>query len=188
MNFFSILLTGSLLTGGLGASAYALTNHQQTAAQTNETVKTISEIKAKEIALGASKGGLVTKCELDQDNGMTKYEITIIKQNEEFEVEVNAETGKVLKLEQELQDKAGDEDKAEHKNEAPLQGVTPTISLENAKKTALDIIKGSITKAELDDEDKSLVYEVEIKTADHQEAEVKVDAISGKVLSTEFSD
>lgn len=104
MNLLSILLTGSLITGGLGASAFEMANHQPKAGQTIETLQTISQIKAKEIALGETKGGMVAKCKIEEDNGMKKYEITIIKQNEEFVVEVNATTGKVLDFEQEIKD------------------------------------------------------------------------------------
>jgi uncharacterized membrane protein YkoI len=176
MNLLSILLTGSLITGGLGANALGMINHQPTTGQTIETLKTISEIKAKEIALGETKGGIVAKSKIKEDNGMKKYEITIIKQNEKFTVEISATSGKVLDFEQEIKDQ-----------DAP-QGVSPTISLENAKKAALDKIKGSVTKAELDHEDKQLVYEVEIMTADHREVEVIVDAVNGKVISIKFND
>ena len=83
MNLLSILLTGSLIAGSVGANAVGMINHQP-AGQTIETSQTISEIKAKEIALGETKGGMVAKSKIEEDNGMKKYEITIIKQNEEF--------------------------------------------------------------------------------------------------------
>jgi uncharacterized membrane protein YkoI len=178
MNLLSILLTGSLITGGLGANALGMTNHHPTAGQPIDTVKTISELKAKEIALGETKGGIAAKSKIEEDNGMKKYVITIIKPNAEFTVEINATTGKVLNFEQEIKDK----------DEAALQGASPTISLENAKKTALGKIKGKITEAELDHEDKQLAYEVEILTADHHEVEVTVNAANGKVLSIEGDD
>src|SRR6476646_4072151 len=113
MNLLSILLTGSLITGGLGASAYEMINHQPTAGQTIETLQTISEIKAKEIALGETKGGIVTKSKIEEVNGMKKYEITIIKPNEEFTVEISATSGKILDFGQEIKD------------EDALQGVSP---------------------------------------------------------------
>ena len=97
MNLLSILLSGSLITGGLGASAFGMINHQPIAGQ---TIETISEMKAKEIALGETKGGIAAKSQIEEDNGMKKYEITIIKQNEEFEVAINAKTGKVLKIDE----------------------------------------------------------------------------------------
>ena len=57
-------------------------------------------MKAKEIALGETKGGIAAKSQIEEDNGMKKYEITIIKQNEEFEVAINAKSGKVLKIDE----------------------------------------------------------------------------------------
>ena len=77
-----------------------LINHQPTAGTTIETVQTINQIKAKEIALGETKGGIVAKSNIEGDNGMQKYDMIIIKQNEEFTVEINATTGKVLDFEQ----------------------------------------------------------------------------------------
>ena len=64
MNLFSILLAGSLITGGLGASALGMINHQPTEGQTIETPKTISQIEAKEMALGETKGGIITKTKI----------------------------------------------------------------------------------------------------------------------------
>lgn len=121
MNLLSILLTGSLITGGLVANAVGMINHQPTEGQTIETLQTISEIKAMEIALGETKGGIVAKSNIEEDKGMKKYDINIIKQNEDFTVEINATTGMVLDFEQKIKD------------EDAAQGVSPTISLENAK-------------------------------------------------------
>lgn len=100
MNLLSILLTGSLITGSIGANALGLVNHKPIAGQTTESLQTISTIKAKEIALDETKGGLVSKSTIKEDNNIKKYEITIIKQNEKFDVEINAKTGKVLNFEQ----------------------------------------------------------------------------------------
>ncbi|MCQ6283027.1 PepSY domain-containing protein [Bacillus sp. EB600] len=69
-----------------------------------------------------------------------------------------------------------------------LKRVSPQISLESAKKTALNTTQGTITKVELDNEDNQPVYEIKIKTMDHREVEVKVDAANGKVLGKEYND
>ena len=49
-----------------------LINHQPTAGPTIETVQTINQIKAKEIALGETKGGIVAKSNIEEDNGNAK--------------------------------------------------------------------------------------------------------------------
>ncbi|WII36691.1 PepSY domain-containing protein [Paenibacillus thiaminolyticus] len=61
----------------------------------------ISEQEAKSIALQQVKGR-VLHVDLDTDNGKIKYEVIIMTdQNKVFEVEIDAQTGKVLKVEQE---------------------------------------------------------------------------------------
>ncbi|BFH11702.1 hypothetical protein J6TS7_08010 [Paenibacillus dendritiformis] len=63
--------------------------------------RVISEQEAKSIALQQVKGR-VLHVDLDTDNGKIKYEVIIMTdQNKVFEVEIDAQTGKVLKVEQE---------------------------------------------------------------------------------------
>lgn len=64
----------------------------------------ISIEQAKSIALQQVPGRIV-HIDLDRDDGILKYEIIIItKQNEVYEVEINANTGKVIKVEKEEMD------------------------------------------------------------------------------------
>lgn len=59
---------------------------------------------------------------------------------------------------------------------------TPAISAESAQKTAEEYLNtGAVVKTELDDENGSLVYSVEFSNG----TDVKVDAMTGKVLGTE---
>ena len=69
-----------------------------------------------------------------------------------------------------------------------LQNVSTKISLEKAKKIALAEVKGTVTEAKLDDDDNRLLYEIEILTSNHREAEVKVGATTGEVLKVEIDD
>ncbi len=62
---------------------------------------------------------------------------------------------------------------------------TPAITAEAAQKTAETYLNaGTATKVELDDENGQLVYSVEFSNG----TDVKVDAMSGKVLGTEPSE
>jgi uncharacterized membrane protein YkoI len=97
MNLLSILLTGALISGGLGA--HTLLDNQPTK-QTNAPSQTINELQAKTIALDTSKGGFVAKTQLEEENGVKKYTMTILNQRKEFEVAINATTGKVLKMDE----------------------------------------------------------------------------------------
>ncbi|OCA92101.1 PepSY domain-containing protein [Pseudobacillus wudalianchiensis] len=94
------LFTSFLIVGGLGVGAYAVTDPQPEAAQINVSSHTINELKAKDIALYASKGGLVTDSHVKTENGIKKYEITIVKQDQEHDVEIDALTGEVTQYEE----------------------------------------------------------------------------------------
>jgi uncharacterized membrane protein YkoI len=76
-------------------------SHVYVQAENHIAQTTISEEQAKSIALQQVKGRIV-HVELDTDNGVTKYEVIIITdQNEVYEVEINAANGQVLKVEKE---------------------------------------------------------------------------------------
>lgn len=177
------LLTSALIIGGLGASIYTITDGQPAAAQINASSHIINELKAKDIALYASKGGLVTDSHIENEDGVKKYEVTVIKADREFDIEIDALTGTVTKLDEEVR---GQNDVKEEVDNT--QHASPKISLEEAKKIALNQVKGTVTEAELDDEDRRLVYEFEIQSDNYHEIEVKVDAATGKVLKVELDD
>lgn len=59
------------------------------------------------------------------------------------------------------------------------------ISMDQAVERALASVQGQILKAELDDENGFLVYDVEVVSAAKAIMELKVDAGSGKVLAME---
>ena len=64
----------------------------------------IGAAKAKEIALGLTKGGKVVEFELDEDDGRLEYEIEIKANGYEYEIELDAYTGKVLDFEKDHDD------------------------------------------------------------------------------------
>lgn len=64
----------------------------------------IGEANAKTFALALVSGAgqqHITKCELDRDDGVWIYELEIVYNNTEYEIELDGTTGRVLKLEQE---------------------------------------------------------------------------------------
>ncbi|MFS0576304.1 PepSY domain-containing protein [Sporosarcina sp. 179-K 3D1 HS] len=56
------------------------------------------------------------------------------------------------------------------------------ISLEQAVSIALQRVPGNVVKAELDNDDGHLVYEIDIRTANGLKYEVKVDANTGQII------
>jgi len=59
------------------------------------------------------------------------------------------------------------------------------VSLDEAIQAALKAVQGKVLKAELEDEDGSLVYGVEVVKADNSVMDVKIDAGNGKLLKIE---
>ena len=54
---------------------------------------------AKQIALKATDGGTVTSYELDIEEDQLFYDIEIVQDNIKYELDINAQTGEVIKLE-----------------------------------------------------------------------------------------
>ncbi|MDE6852463.1 MAG: PepSY domain-containing protein [Lachnospiraceae bacterium] len=68
------------------------------------TAKEISMNKAKQIALKKVPGAAVVKIERDQENGTVVYEVELRKGNYEYEMVIDAKTGKILHTEKEYDD------------------------------------------------------------------------------------
>ena len=179
MKVITTVLASAVLVGGLGASAYAMTD--QSKSDDKKQTTTIEEAKAKEIALQKTDGGDITNIQLAIDDGVKQYEVDITKGNKEYDVDIDSSSGKIIEFDEEQKD---DEDEKEEE----LQNVSPAISLDQAIKTALKSAKGTVNETDLDQENNRLVYEIEIDTADKREATVSVDAKNGDVISVELDD
>jgi uncharacterized membrane protein YkoI len=179
MKVITTVLASAVLVGGLGASAYAMTD--QSKSNDKKQTTTIEEAKAKDIALQKTDGGDITNIQLAVDDGVKQYEVDITKGNKEYDVDIDSSSGKIIEFDEEQKD---DEDEKEEE----LQNISPAISLDQAIKTALKSAKGTVNETDLDQENNRLVYEIEIDTADKREATVSVDAKNGNVISVELDD
>lgn len=179
MKVITTVLASAVLVGGLGASAYAMTD--QSKSNDKKQTTTIEEAKAKDIALQKTDGGDITNIQLAIDDGVKQYEVDVTKGNKEYDVDIDSSSGKIIEFDKEQKD---DEDEKEKE----LQNISPAISLDQAIKTALKSAKGTVNETDLDQENNRLVYEIEIDTADKREATVSVDAKNGDVISVELDD
>ncbi|MGC9934188.1 PepSY domain-containing protein [Priestia aryabhattai] len=179
MKVITTVLASAVLVGGLGASAYAMTD--QPKSNDKKQTTTIEEAKAKDLALQKTDGGDITNIQLAVDDGVKQYEVDITKGNKEYDVDIDSSSGKIIEFDEEQKD---DEDEREEN----LQNASPAISLDQAIKTALKSAKGTVNETDLDQENDRLVYEIEIDTADKREATVSVDAKNGDVISVEIDD
>lgn len=80
-------------------------NTSNTNGNTNtNTQATITAEQAQQKAMDRVGGGYLVKCELDYDDGVLKYEIEIKNGNKEYDVDVDANTGEIIKFDEEYDD------------------------------------------------------------------------------------
>ena len=127
----------------------------------------------------------ITSLQLDTDFGRYFYEIEGVDQQKEYQVEVNAETGEFTKEKVETLD--ADEQNGVKMQEEALD-LTKIISREQATTLAEKETKvGQATDWKLEKELGITYWEVKVKEG-QQKIEVKIDAHSGKILTTERDD
>ncbi|EEI13170.1 PepSY domain-containing protein [Enterococcus faecalis] len=127
----------------------------------------------------------ITSLQLDTDFGRYFYEIEGVDQQKEYQVEVNAETGEFTKEKVETLD--ADEQNGVKMQEEALD-LTKIISREQATTLAEKAAKvGQATDWKLEKELGITYWEVKVKEG-QQKIEVKIDAHSGKILTTERDD
>ena len=129
--------------------------------------------------------GTVEEVELEDEKGTIVYEIELVSTDgTEHEVEVDAQTGEVLKVEADDDDENEEEDS---QNQAKL-AKQAKITEDEAINTALEKVPGTVNEIELEVENGTVVYEIEVLSTDGTEQEVKVDAQTGEVLKVEADD
>ena len=139
-----ILIIGAIILGSIGFSTSALA--------------AISEQQAKDIVKKEAPNGQITKFKLDRENGRMVYEIEVMDGNIERDYEIDAETGAIVKLEQEQKN---------HGNNNSVNN--PKISYDKAKEIELKHKNGV------------LVYDVEIAEG-FMDREFLIDANTGEIL------
>lgn len=133
---------------------------------------------AKEIArkdAGASSSVTYHEAKLDRDDGRMIYEIEFYSGNTEYDYEIDALTGTILKKDYDIEGFAIPSTETGNKR----------IGKEKAKEIALEKAPGAkVTDCDLDTDDGRSVYEIEMKNG-RMEYECKIDAYTGKILTWE---
>lgn len=140
--------------------------------------------EAKEAALKEFQGDII-QSNTDKDDGRVVYEFTIDNGPNRCEVEIDGNTGEVLKSELEdnrLRSQPSEEPSQE--NPQPQSSEEP-ITEDEAKEAALARSEaGSVVRCELDRDDGSIRYEIEIRDG-NKEIDVEVDAVTKEILHYE---
>ena len=164
----------------------------------------LSEEEAIDIAT-AEASGTVEEIELESEDGTPAYEVELVASGgSETEVTVRADDGTVLETESEEDeiedddeveegdemeedDEVEDDDEMEEDDES-VASDTVSLSEQEAIDTATAEASGTVAEVELESEDGTPVYEIELVASDGAETKVTVHADDGTVLNTETED
>lgn len=115
----------------------------------------------------------ISGVDLDEDDGKYAYDIQGFKENKEYEVKIDAETGDILAQEEEVDDDNDDLD-----DDIAIDFAT-IITPQDAMEKALENNTGYVKSYELDhNDDGKLVYEIDVEDGD----DVELDAETGDII------
>lgn len=186
MNKIGMITLGAAIILG-GSIGFGAINHGFAQENPSKTVESkashelIGIEKAKAVAL-EQVDGIVESIELEKYNGQTYYEVDIDKGNKDFDIDVDAYTAKIIKID-ESRDDDDDDDYEVHASAATGSLISEKEAIAIAKKN----ITGEVVEIELDEDDGRYEYEMELKTS-NGEADITIDANSGKVVELENDD
>ena len=122
----------------------------------------------------------VTDVELEDEDGTIVYGVEVkAKDGSKQDVKVDAQTGKIVKVDNGDEEENGQEKKDEEENDKQEQAKLAKqakITEAESKAIALQKVPGTVTDVELEDEDGTIVYGVEVQAKDGSKQDVKVDA------------
>ena len=128
----------------------------------------ITQQQADQAALKAVGGGTVTQSQRDQWKGYQIWDITVTQPGFEFDVFVNARTAAILKVAKHINNLAGPR----------------YISRLQAEAIALEAVGGGkVLLITLEKNDNPVDWSVDVRATNRQEYEVKVNALTGKVIA-----
>ncbi len=115
--------------------------------------------------------GVLIEFELDEDDEDPIYDIEIIGEEGEYELEIHGYTGEVVEYEEDVSDDFN-------------YDWYDLIGHEEAIDIAFEMANGTLVEFELDEDDDSYIYEIEI-VGEEGEYEIEIDAYTGEVLEYE---
>ncbi|MCT1577353.1 PepSY domain-containing protein [Oceanobacillus kimchii] len=150
---------------------------------------------------------------LQLKDGEPVYQVEVRQENGSYEVLLDGNTGKVLDIyqteaekaenvepddnnnttpdensnkdnDQDSQQNNDDTDKADKDEPSSEQGNNAIISSDEAKEIALQQFSGTVSELELDEDDGTMIYEIEIVDG-NKEANIEINAYTGNVIVIE---
>lgn len=147
------------------------------------------------IAIALKDAGFAEKdvkglhAELDRDDGITYYDVEFYQGSKEYDYEIHAETGKILKPVKKAATTGSSTSKSDSSGSSSGASTSKNITKDQAISKALShagLKKSQVSRlrAELDKDDGVTLYEIEFETA-QWEYEYEVNAKTGKILKAE---
>lgn len=177
------IVTGALVLGSIAIVAGANEKLDNASVNGNKKDNILTNEEITEKAL-TEVDGTVTEVELERELTRTIYEVEIVKDGFEYDLDMDAVTGKVLK-----NDKSTDDDDKDDldDNSSKIDSSKVAITREVAIETALKEASGTVTDIELESDDAQVFYEIEVEDGT-KEVDVKIDATTGAVLKVDKDD
>jgi uncharacterized membrane protein YkoI len=193
-----MILSGTILSGTVFAqsddTASAVSN--KTTAQTSVKTDTITTEEANTIALKKTNGGEVKESKLDRDDQVLKYEIKIMNGDTEYEVDINASTGKILKYESEKiatqqtntqsQTTTTDTTKSNSKNQATQNTQATTTESNNNQQTNTNNTNNQTTANNTQQITNQTTTNTQVITADKAQSIALSASGGGTVVKCEY--
>lgn len=117
----------------------------------------------------------VKDVELERENGRIYYEVELQQGNKDWDIDVDAYTGKTIRSHSELNDDSNDKSIFNKPSQV-------TITEKQAGQIALKNVPGTLLSAKLDKDDGRFVYDVKVLT-DEGTVELEIHATSGAIVN-----
>lgn len=190
------LTLGLGIVAGFGISVVGVSYASQNLVS---NVKQVTPEVAKSIMLNKVPGANILEFSYDGDDKTPKYDGTLIKDNYEYEVDVNAKTGQIIKFEKEAIFTPNSNGNANNASANTQQSTTQQSTTQNnnasttrkayigeskAKSIMLNKVPGATISKFYLDNDATPEYDGELIKGDY-EYDISVDAVTGEIR--EFS-
>ena len=185
------LTLGLGIVAGFGISVVGVSYASQNLVS---NVKQVTPEVAKSIMLNKVPGANILEFSYDGDDKTPKYDGTLIKDNYEYEVDVNAKTGQIIKFEKEAIFTPNSNGNANNASANTQQSTTQNnnasttrkayIGESKAKSIMLNKVPGATISKFYLDNDATPEYDGELIKGDY-EYNISVDAVTGEIR--EFS-
>lgn len=169
-------LAGAVVLGGVTMVA----NADKSDKRIPDGYVTVEEAETKAVE---TVGGVVTEIELDREVSGDKYEVEVKSEGIEYDLDIDAKTGEVLRTKQD-DEKTRATSKKSSSIDKPSVSSKNLLTMEEAIAIAMKKAKGVVTEAEFDKDDHRPHYEIEIEDSAY-EYEFEIDAYTGAILEFE---